>query len=137
MEASPYPRDYPQDNIYIAGDLVHGWEIGRYENPPMAGERLPPQSPQHRERCPQNMFDPILKKFATSFDSVDLRYRHRFKSLVEEDAGVIADLEDLDRNTPVRTKPNTLSAVTVPQAPYAMPWVLPWKATRPLPTPPT
>ena len=104
VEASPYPRDYPQDNIYIAGDLVHGWEIGRYENPPMAGERPSPQSPQHRERCPQNMFDPILKKFATSFDSVDLRYRHRFKSLVEEDAGVIADLEDLDRNTPVRIK---------------------------------
>ena len=60
VERSPYPRDYPQDNIYVAGNLVNGWEIGRYKAPSMDQERPPEQSPQKRERCPQNMFDPIL-----------------------------------------------------------------------------
>ena len=102
VEAAPYPRDYPQDNIYIAGDLANGWEIGRYENPTMDGERPPPQSPQHRERCPQNMFDPILKKFATSHETVDLRYHCRFHSLQETEDGVIAEIEDLERQTTIR-----------------------------------
>ena len=99
VEASPYPRDYPQDNIYIAGSVAKGWEIGRYENPPMGEERPPPQSPQKRERCPQNMFDPILKKFATSYKSVDLRYRHRFRSLHQNADGVVAEIEDCEQQT--------------------------------------
>lgn len=102
VEASPYPRDYPQDNIYIAGSLVGGWEIGRYENPTMDGERPPPQSPQHRERCPQNMFDPVLKKFASSYKSVDLRYGHRFLSLAESDQNIIAEVEDSAGGTTVQ-----------------------------------
>ena len=101
VEAAPYPRDYPQDNIYIAGDLVNGWEIGRYENPTMDDEIPPPQSPQRRERCPQNMFDPILKKFATSHETVDLRYHHRFRSLQQTEDGVIAEIEDVAQQTAI------------------------------------
>jgi 2-polyprenyl-6-methoxyphenol hydroxylase-like FAD-dependent oxidoreductase len=97
VEASPYPRDYPQDNIYIAGSLARGWEIGRYENPSMGDERSPAQSPQHRERCPQNMFDPILRKFATSYEGVDLRYHHKFLSLQQTEDRVIAEIEDLEQ----------------------------------------
>lgn len=96
VEASPYPRGYPQDNIYMAGSLVKGWEIGRYPNPPMGEEHPPPQSPQKRERCPQNLFDPILQKFARSFEAVDLRYRHRFDSLGQSDDGVTVQLTDLE-----------------------------------------
>lgn len=99
VEQSPYPRDYPQDNIYVAGSLVEGWEIGRYPNPPMGDEKPPPQSPQKRERCPQNMFDPILQKFAQSFESVDLRYRHRFDALSQTSDGVAVTLTDLKSNT--------------------------------------
>ena len=101
VEAAPYPRDYPQDNIYIAGDLVNGWEIGRYENPTMDDEIPPPQSPQRRERCPQNMFDPILKNFATSHETVDLRYHHRFLSLQQTEDGLIAEIEDVARQTAI------------------------------------
>ena len=96
VEASPYPRDYPQDNVYIAGSLVTGWEIGRYPSPSMVDAHPPPQSPQIRERCPQNMFDPILVKFAHSFDDVDIRYRHRFLDFEADDDGVTAEIEDLD-----------------------------------------
>ncbi|MEE8332957.1 MAG: FAD-dependent monooxygenase, partial [Alphaproteobacteria bacterium] len=93
---SAYPRDYSQDNSYIAGSLVQGWEIGRFEAPSMGDERPPPQSPQKRERCPQNMFDPILQKFAAGYDSVDLRYRHRFVDLQQTEDGVTAEIDDLD-----------------------------------------
>ncbi len=96
VERSDYPRDYPQDNAYIAGSLVQGWEIGRFAAPSMDDERPPPQSPQKRERCPQNMFDPILRKFASGYDSVDLRYRHRFIGLEQTEDGVSAEIEDLD-----------------------------------------
>ncbi|MGE3245383.1 MAG: FAD-dependent oxidoreductase [Beijerinckiaceae bacterium] len=92
----PYPRDYPQDNMYMAGPLVGGWEIGRYVVPPMGQDKPPPQSPQIRERCPQNMFDPILAKFARSFDSVNILYRHRLVSFAQDETGVTATLENLD-----------------------------------------
>jgi 2-polyprenyl-6-methoxyphenol hydroxylase-like FAD-dependent oxidoreductase len=98
VEASPYPRDYPQDNIYVAGRLVQGWEIGRYENPSMDGEKPPPQSPQKRERCPQNMFDPVLRKFAETQNGVALRYRHRFVGVEQHEDHVIAGIEDLGTN---------------------------------------
>ncbi len=57
VEAAPYDRDYPQDNVYVAGSPADGWEIGRYEVPSMNAAAPPPESPQKRERCPQNMFD--------------------------------------------------------------------------------
>ena len=92
----PYPRDYPQDNIYMAGPLVGGWEIGRYRVKPMGEDKPPPQSPQIRERCPQNMFDPILAKFAQSFACVTMMYRHRYISLRQDGDGVRIETEDLD-----------------------------------------
>ena len=97
VEASPYPRDYQQDNIYIAGSLAGGWEIGRHASPAMDDARPPPQSPQRRERCPQNMFNPILARFARSFDRVDVRYRSRFITLDEDAEGVTVKIEDLER----------------------------------------
>ena len=96
VEASPYPRDYAQDNVYIAGSLVTGWEIGRHPSPSMGDAHPPPQSPQRRERCPQNMFDPILVNFADSFDNVDIHYRHRFIGFELDDDGVTAEIEDLE-----------------------------------------
>jgi 2-polyprenyl-6-methoxyphenol hydroxylase-like FAD-dependent oxidoreductase len=93
---SPYPRDLRQDNIYVAGDLTNGWEIGRYAVPAMGDDKPPPQSPQIRERCPQNMFDPILRKFAQRYESVDLRYRHRVLGFSQDADKVVAEVEKLD-----------------------------------------
>ncbi len=92
----PYPRDYPQDNMYMAGPLVGGWEIGRYVVPPMGQDKPPPQSPQIRERCPQNMFDPVLAKFARSFDCVTMMYRQRMTGFSQDETGVTATIEDID-----------------------------------------
>ncbi len=96
VEAAPYNRDYPQDNVYIAGSLAQGWEIGRYPSPSMNQACPPPESPCRRERCPQNMFDPILRGFAGSHETVSLRYRHRFLGLRAESDGAVAEIERTD-----------------------------------------
>jgi 2-polyprenyl-6-methoxyphenol hydroxylase-like FAD-dependent oxidoreductase len=94
VEGSPYPRDYAQDNIYLTS--LTGYELGR-ERFPGIGEAPPPkQSPQRRERCPQNMFDPILRAFAASQPSVTLRYRTRLVSFTQDADTVTAVVENAD-----------------------------------------
>src|SRR5205085_11856610 len=58
VRQSPYPRDYRQDYIWVSS--VTGFEFGREPFPTLNDEPCPPQSPEKRERCPQDMFDPIL-----------------------------------------------------------------------------
>lgn len=93
VEAAGYNRDYPQDCAWVTS--LNGHEFGREPFVPMSQEKCPPQSPQHRERCPQNFFDPVLQRFARATGLATLRHD---TELVEfEDAGdqVIATLRDL------------------------------------------
>jgi 2-polyprenyl-6-methoxyphenol hydroxylase-like FAD-dependent oxidoreductase len=94
VEASPYPRDYPQDNVYLTS--LAGWELGRERFPAMAYDAPPRESPQKRERCPQNMFDPILREFALSQAGVELRYRTRLASFRETADHVLVELENVE-----------------------------------------
>lgn len=104
VEASPYNRDYPQDNVYLTS--LNGFELGRQVMPSMREDRPPPESPQKRERCPQNMFDPILQKFAKSQPAVQLLYGHQFLSFEQDDHGVITKVLDLtsSREIAVRSR---------------------------------
>ncbi|WP_233833740.1 FAD-dependent oxidoreductase [Paraburkholderia sp. ZP32-5] len=88
VENSPYDRDYPQDNVYLT--TLNGYELGRQPMPSMRDELPPPESPQKRERCPQNMFDPVLRKFAESQSGVELLYGHEYLSFNESGDGVTA-----------------------------------------------
>ena len=92
VEQSPYPRDYPQDNVYVTS--LQGYELGREPMSSMADSIPPPQSPAHRERCPQNMFDPILRRFASSFPGVSLSYRYELIDFWQDDRCVTAVLAD-------------------------------------------
>jgi 2-polyprenyl-6-methoxyphenol hydroxylase-like FAD-dependent oxidoreductase len=92
VEATPYPRHYRQDNVYVSS--VTGYEFGRERFPGMDDDKLPPQSPQHRERCPQDMFDPVLQRFARSFPHVALRYHCELASFEDKGDEVIATLVD-------------------------------------------
>jgi 2-polyprenyl-6-methoxyphenol hydroxylase-like FAD-dependent oxidoreductase len=94
VEATPYTRSYKQDCVWVSS--IAGWEFGREPFPGMQDEVPPPQSPQHRERCPQDMFDPVLARFARSFPHVELRYRTELVSFAEHEAGVTATLRDAD-----------------------------------------
>jgi 2-polyprenyl-6-methoxyphenol hydroxylase-like FAD-dependent oxidoreductase len=94
VENSPYPRDYPQDNVWL--ESLTGFEFGRERMAGKNEEPCPPQSPQKRERCPQDMFDPILRRFAAQFSSVEFRYRTELVDLRESGTGVVAKLRDVE-----------------------------------------
>jgi 2-polyprenyl-6-methoxyphenol hydroxylase-like FAD-dependent oxidoreductase len=69
---APYPPDYPQNCVYLTS--LNGYELGREKFPGRGFEPCPRESPQKRERVPQDMFDPILARFARSFPHVTLQY---------------------------------------------------------------
>jgi 2-polyprenyl-6-methoxyphenol hydroxylase-like FAD-dependent oxidoreductase len=94
VEAAPYPRDLPQDNVYVTS--LAGWELGRERMPTLDAAKTPPESPQRRERCPQNMFDPILRDFAAAQESVTLRYRTRLVGFAQDTDGVTAEVENAE-----------------------------------------
>jgi 2-polyprenyl-6-methoxyphenol hydroxylase-like FAD-dependent oxidoreductase len=93
VEQSPYPLDYPQDNAYVTS--VTGYELGRHPVPSYAQAPVSSQSPQKRHRCPQDMFDPILRRFASSFSGVALEYETEVVSIAETPDGVHVRLKDL------------------------------------------
>jgi len=90
---APYPGDYPQDCVFLTG--LNGYELGRERFPGRAFEACPPQSPQKRERVPQDMFDPILKRFASSFACVNLQYQTALVSFDNKPDRVEATLRDV------------------------------------------
>lgn len=89
---APYPPDYPQDYVYITG--LNGYELGREPFPGRGFEPCPPESPSKRERVPQDMFDPILARFARSFPHVTLRYNCELVSFKELADGVRAEMRN-------------------------------------------
>src|SRR5690606_6236591 len=58
-------------------------------------EKCPPQSPQKRERCPQNFFDPVLRRFAERSGLASLRYETELVDFVEHENGVTATVKNL------------------------------------------
>jgi len=94
VEGSPYPRDYAQDNIYLTS--LAGYELGRERFPGIGQAPPPKESPQRRERCPQNMFDPILRAFAAAQPSVTMRYRTRLVAFTQNAEQVNATIENAD-----------------------------------------
>ncbi len=93
VETSPYPRDYPQDNIYVTS--MTGWELGREHMPSMGEDKPPVQSPQKRERCPQDMFDPILRRWVERQGKTELRYRTELLGFEQHADHITARIRDV------------------------------------------
>lgn len=92
-----YNREYPQDYAWVS-QLYGGYEFGREPFPSVRDESKPPQSPEKRERCPQNFFDPVLTRFANSTGKVNIRYRTEYVSHEETEEGVTARVRDLEKD---------------------------------------
>jgi 2-polyprenyl-6-methoxyphenol hydroxylase-like FAD-dependent oxidoreductase len=90
VESAGYNRMYPQDCAWVTG--LNGYEFGREAFPPPALEKAPPQSPQKRERCPQNFFDPVLTRFARRSGLADIRYFTELTGFTDTGRKVIASL---------------------------------------------
>ena len=95
VEQAGYNRAYSQDYAWVS-QLHGGYEFGREEFPSVQDEPKPAQSPQKRERCPQNFFDPVLRRFALSTGQSQILYRHEY--LGHEDLGdkVVVRLRNLE-----------------------------------------
>ncbi|REG46443.1 2-polyprenyl-6-methoxyphenol hydroxylase [Paracoccus versutus] len=94
VESAGYNRAYPQDCAWVTS--LTGHEFGREVFPAPQDEKCPAQSPQKRERCPQNFFDPVLRRFASQYPYVSLRYRTELIGFVEDEDGVLSTLRDLE-----------------------------------------
>lgn len=88
----PYNPDHPQDNVWL--ESLTGYEFGREVFPPPRDAKPPAQSPVGRERCPQDMFDPILRRWVESMPAATLRYHTTLLSFVERPDGVTAVLRN-------------------------------------------
>lgn len=84
VESAGYNREHSQDYAWVTS-LCGGYEFGRERFPSVKDEPKPLQSPQKRERCPQNFFDPVLSRFAKRSGKVDFLYEHEYLS--HEDLG--------------------------------------------------
>ena len=88
----PYNQDQPQDCVWL--ESLTGYEFGREVFPTPHEEQPPPQSPVKRERCPQDMFDPILKRWVETLPDVTLRYHTELTSFDQQTDRVVATLRN-------------------------------------------
>jgi len=92
VESAGYNRDYPQDCAWVTD--LNGYEFGREFFPSPKEEPAPPFSPQKRERCPQNFFDPVLTRFAQRSGHAELRYGSTLQAFEDHGDHVIAQVLD-------------------------------------------
>jgi 2-polyprenyl-6-methoxyphenol hydroxylase-like FAD-dependent oxidoreductase len=93
VESAGYNRDYPQDCAWVTS--LNGHEFGREVFPPPSQEKPPVHSPQKRERCPQNFFDPVLQRFARRSPSVSLQFNSELVSFEDRGEYVEALVRDV------------------------------------------
>jgi 2-polyprenyl-6-methoxyphenol hydroxylase-like FAD-dependent oxidoreductase len=95
VQAAGYNRAYPQDCAWVSA--LTGFEFGREPFPAPQDEKPLPQSTYARgERCPQDFFDPVLRRFAGQFAHVTLRYGTALESLEQGPHAVTARLSNGD-----------------------------------------
>jgi len=87
----PYNPLHPQDNVWL--ESLRGYEFGREPFPAPRLEQPQPQSPVKRERCPQDMFDPIMRRWVERMPLADLRYHTELVDFEQSADGVRAQLK--------------------------------------------
>ena len=100
VESAGYNRDYPQDCAWVTD--LNGHEFGREPFPSPRQEKPPVHSPQKRERCPQNFFDPVLQRFARRSPTVSLQFDTELVGFEDRGDCVEAEVRDA-RNGESRT----------------------------------
>ncbi len=87
-----WPQTHPNDMVYCTS-LV-GYELGRDRMPPYANLR-PSFTPEPPCGCAQIFYDPLLLERARSFPAITLRYFTELESFTQDDAGVSAQVADV------------------------------------------
>lgn len=94
VENAGYNRAYTQDYAWVTA-LSGGWELGREPFPAPMHAVPPSQSPQHKERCPQNFFDPVMRRFAERSGLATLYHDTELVSFEDQGNQVLATVRDV------------------------------------------
>ena len=90
-----FNRDHSQDYAWVTS-LVGGWELGREPFATNADSLPEEQSPEHKERCPQNFFDPVLREFALGTGNATLLYSTEVVDFEQDDDGVTVTIRSVE-----------------------------------------
>lgn len=87
-----FPVDFPHDTAFVTS--MSGYELARIPVPALEAAMPSEYSPEDTCHCPQNWFDPILRRRAGEFPSVAFRYGTRLLTSDQSDEGVVATVLD-------------------------------------------
>ncbi len=88
-----FPDDYPMTVQFLTS--LRGKLIARLPYELMAEQPELPFSPTRRQRIPQGLIDPIVRRAAQRFESVEALFQTRLEAFVDRGSHVEAELADL------------------------------------------
>lgn len=92
VKTAGFPPDYELSMVFCTA--LDGLLLDKEYYPGMADTPLPPEAPEHKQRCPQSWMQPILAEAARSFRSNDIRYGQTLTGFAQDEAGVTARVAD-------------------------------------------
>lgn len=93
VRAAGYNRAHPQDCVWLTA--LTGHEIAREPFPAPQDERPLAESPERKERCPQNFFDPVMAAAARSLATVNVQYETEYLAHGQDAESVTVRLTDV------------------------------------------
>src|SRR5882757_6461649 len=87
-----WPSSHSLDSVFVTN--LNGYELSRLKVSTLAANRASPPSPERTVPCPQTWFDPIVKRCAQSFSTVNLRYQTELEDFFQDSEGVTAIVRD-------------------------------------------
>jgi 2-polyprenyl-6-methoxyphenol hydroxylase-like FAD-dependent oxidoreductase len=89
-----WPDELPLNVAFVTS--MTGYELARFDYPGYRDRGELSHTPEGSRRCPQTLFDPILRDQADAMPSVTLEYRTQLETFEQDDAGVRVGLLDLE-----------------------------------------
>jgi 2-polyprenyl-6-methoxyphenol hydroxylase-like FAD-dependent oxidoreductase len=98
-----FPDDFPMSVLFATS--MRGKLIARIPYPSMGEQQAHPASPTNRQRIPQGLFDPLMRRAAQRFESVDAWFESRTEAFSQNESCVEAQISRKDgRREKVRAK---------------------------------
>ena len=88
-----FPDDFPMTVQFVTS--MRGKLIARLPYESMGGQKPLAVSPTNRQRIPQELLDPIFRRCAQRFESVDAWFGTRMERFTQDEDGVKAEIVDL------------------------------------------
>jgi 2-polyprenyl-6-methoxyphenol hydroxylase-like FAD-dependent oxidoreductase len=94
VKAAGWSEDLPLNIVFLTA--MTGHELARFDYPGYRARGALADTPEGSRRCPQTLFDPILRERARAQNSVTLRHRTALSDFSQDGDGVRATLVDLE-----------------------------------------